>query len=457
MTEPPLPPPGDRPIWYAPPQPRALPTSYWAWAIITFCVLLIASAHFVQPAPRGRGPAAAAPGIKPPDAQLLLAGKYVVGVKASTPAGGSQLVAQMRKLATTPADMLRVAIVAGEVDGASSALGILDSTTPDNPQLQLDTATLRELYSEGPQALTREQYLGLVEDHGWFGRLAMVYQAGPDDPLRISVISEARRSFLTLAGGIGLALVGLAVGAVLLIIALVLWANRKIKIAYAPPATTSPAFLEGFAIYIGGFLLVSLLLRVIFGELSLAASWIGAAPVIVAVYWPVLRGVGFAEVRHALGWHAGRGVLVEVGSGLLGYVTALPILGLGVLIKILLTRLAPAAPTHPVMEEIGRGWVGTLEIYLRACVWAPLSEETLFRGMLFSHLRRRHQFIFSAMTVALIFAAIHPQGWVAIPMLSLIALVLATIREWRGSILAPVAAHALNNFIAVTLITIMGA
>ena len=58
------------------------------------------------------------------------------------------------------------------------------------------------------------------------------------------------------------------------------------------------------------------------------------------------------------------------------------------------------------------------------------------------------------MIVALLFAAIHPQGWVGVPVLTGIAMSFAFIREWRGSIVAPVVAHALNNG-AVTLLLVL--
>jgi membrane protease YdiL (CAAX protease family) len=54
-----------------------------------------------------------------------------------------------------------------------------------------------------------------------------------------------------------------------------------------------------------------------------------------------------------------------------------------------------------------------------------------------------------------LFAAIHPQGWVGIPVLATIALVLATLREWRGSIVAPVVAHACVNGVTVTILVMM--
>ena len=52
--------------------------------------------------------------------------------------------------------------------------------------------------------------------------------------------------------------------------------------------------------------------------------------------------------------------------------------------------------------------------------------------------------------MAVIFAIIHPQGWTVAPTLAAVAMVLAAIREWRGSILAPMAAHACNNFIVLS-------
>jgi membrane protease YdiL (CAAX protease family) len=54
--------------------------------------------------------------------------------------------------------------------------------------------------------------------------------------------------------------------------------------------------------------------------------------------------------------------------------------------------------------------------------------------------------------VSVIFAAIHPQGWVAIPVLGGIAMMLAGLREWRGSLIASMTAHAINNGVAVLML-----
>jgi membrane protease YdiL (CAAX protease family) len=64
-------------------------------------------------------------------------------------------------------------------------------------------------------------------------------------------------------------------------------------------------------------------------------------------------------------------------------------------------------------------------------------------------------FLVSAVVSSFVFAAIHPQGWAAIPVLGAIAFVLAGIREWRGSIVGCVVAHALNNGV-VTVMLLVG-
>ena len=40
-------------------------------------------------------------------------------------------------------------------------------------------------------------------------------------------------------------------------------------------------------------------------------------------------------------------------------------------------------------------------------------------------------------------------------MLMTIAFILAALREWRGSIIASMVGHALNNFVAVTVLILM--
>jgi membrane protease YdiL (CAAX protease family) len=85
-------------------------------------------------------------------------------------------------------------------------------------------------------------------------------------------------------------------------------------------------------------------------------------------------------------------------------------------------------------------------------VVAPLVEETMFRGVLYRHLReassRRGKLasiLLGTVVTSFVFAVIHPQGWLGVPPLMGIATALALTREWRGSLLPCMLAHGLNN------------
>ncbi len=222
--------------------------------------------------------------------------------------------------------------------------------------------------------------------------------------------------------------------------------------AYVPAlAGDAPriAYLEGFAFYLLGFILLSLLVsRWSHGSLEALGWCFAIAP--VALLSIICRpGASWSDVRAGIGWHRGRGIVREMCAGLFGYLAGFPVLAAMFLITGALASVW-GMPTHPLFEHTGvRSHVLTL--YLLGCVGAPLVEETMFRGVLFHYLRRGHGRFVSALLSALLFAAIHPQGIVALPVLTGMALVFAGIREWRGSLIASMFAHALNNGAVISL------
>src|SRR5258705_7683070 len=93
------------------------------------------------------------------------------------------------------------------------------------------------------------------------------------------------------------------------------------------------------------------------------------------------------------------------------------------MLALVLTKFGGKVPSHPIVNEISTDFWSVIKLYLLASVWAPITEELLFRGAFFHHLRRRHGWLISAAIVSFIFAALPPQGFLGIPMLMTIALV----------------------------------
>ena len=448
-----------------------------AWAVILLVVALVAGSQFFQQnaGRQGTAPATAPAGTQPttspvafnkPDFQMIGTARYAVGVKAfgtqmaeKVPALKTALPLdafkpQLAELARTPADQLRAVMVYAELYGDAPAQVEQFLVREDlDPALRRDAETLRQAYTTEGGPLDPAERQRLLERHGWFAELALSHGKPEAAPDRIKALAPAKRTFVSLIAAAVMGIGALALGVGLGLAALVRYAQGKLLLRYQRQAQHPPYFLEAFAVYLAGLVVIPLTLRLFIADYRIGYSVLaGLVPVGLALAYPVLRGMRWAEVRQGMGLHGGTGVLREIGWGILGYIAALPVLALVLLLTSILAQWVKQNPTHPIVNEISGGgpWKIAL-MYFLAAAWAPVTEELLFRGAFFHHLRRRHGWWVSAVVVAVIFAAIHPQGWVAVPALSTIAVIMAGIREWRGSIVAPIAAHALNNGVLVTL------
>jgi membrane protease YdiL (CAAX protease family) len=148
---------------------------------------------------------------------------------------------------------------------------------------------------------------------------------------------------------------------------------------------------------------------------------------------------------------------------------ALPLLFGGLLVVLLISYLRQRAgggglfengpPAHPLVGVAPNNWWVRVQVVLAASVAAPLVEETMFRGVFYRHLReatRGGGFLLSVLASGLvsgfIFAVIHPQGALAVPVLMGLAFGFAIGREWRGSLLSCMVAHGVHNGILVLLL-----
>ena len=541
-----------------------------AWAVILLAVGSIAafvsraetarSATRAQQAAGDGGGAAPAAATNP---QLGFAAKYAVGANRIMAGAGQNLADQLRDAAKTSAERVAVVPPIAELLGKDAAVGELDKLPPTalrgpdgKPSaVGRDVESLRAVYAatadEPPTDADRQR---LRERLGWSGRLAATFGLPDTDPKRDAVLNEADRLAKLVLAGTTTVVGAMLAGAVLLVILVVLLAQRQMRLRYSdplepwgvtsreaaspppagalPPAWsgyqlpgtgpagppplgdapappgwsppppyltqppsplqvppghamgygTAPAgysgavlppparyrlgplraangrtgpFLEAFAIYLAGQIGVSLLARWLLADHTLVVNFVVILPVLLAVAWPWVRGVRGADYRRGFGFVAPRGVLRELGSGVVGYVAGLPIAAVGLLISIGLVRVTGASPSHPIVQEAAGGgpWQIVL-LFALAAVWAPVVEEMFFRGALFHHLRTRWGWLMSALISSVVFAAVHPQGWSLIPGLAGLAIVFSGIREWRSSTYAGMAAHALHNGALVTLLVV---
>ena len=360
----------------------------------------------------------------------------------------------------------RAIVVLAEFTGADDAIENIDAllAAPDpDPELLTDARLMRRVYEHDHDTLDPGDRDRLIDRHAWIGRLGARFGAPPDDADRAAVLADARVTFLGLMGLIALFLVALPVGFAFFVLGIVLAAGRRLRPRYRPdrrsPEPHHTSFLELVSLFMGGLALLkissALLDRVDLDDLPLALlglllfslQW----ALLLLVLWPLARAVRPRPLLHALGWHRGRSILAEMLSGVLGYVAGLPLLLVGFLMMFALIALFDLEPTHPIVERArDDDPLNLLLVFSIAVVWAPLVEETVFRGAFYHHLRRWRGPALSAIIVAFVFAGVHPQGIAAMPPLMALAIVFAMIREWRGSLIGPVTAHALHNAVLVT-------
>jgi membrane protease YdiL (CAAX protease family) len=393
------------------------------------------------------------------DIGLRILGRYAVGVKAMGSGApgeldvGKMMVPQLLETAKAPLDRIKAATVVAELAGPERAVELIKQNQNDpsiGPSEREAAKNLLHLYRDDAK-LTAAEREKLAKNLGWFGELAAGYKQPDSDPMRRAALSLAKRTSVILMGALGIVGLALLAGVVLLIVGAVLYFNGRIRTRYEPPRAIAGPYVESFALYLALFMAGSIGLALItHGELAWSMTLTVLMP--LAWLWPRWRGVPRDEIDRAIGWNRGSGVFTEIGCGILGYIAGLPVIALGMLVVWILILISKTTPSHPIQNELSTQPIRVLELYLIAAIWAPVFEETMFRGALFSFMRSRFRWLFSATVVALIFALIHPQGWTTVPALFAIAMVLAGIREWRGSIIGSMTAHALHNGMLVTIL-----
>lgn len=433
-----------------------------AWACIAICtiVLLLLQSFGMQELQKQY-----ADDSRPGFTALYMA-RYAAGVDQFAPGQARPLMREFDAIVVaTPfpvQSQSRSVILAAEIDTATleDRLEQLRTLHEQGPfDADSDADLILSIYDTGYNPTPDERDF-LIERHGWFGEIAGTYNLPTNNPDYV----EPRRSALFAAIGlialfITVGFAGLA-GLVLAIIAIVFLSTGKIRgTLVSGPTTHRSVYLELVAL----FLLCFIALQVVLGVVQLATG-LSMMPLILVLsalplLWPVLVRVPWRQYKQDMGYHTGRGLFREIGAGLVGYLAGLPIIALGMGIMFVLSSFLEATADHPMQYELMDGGpLGPWVMLIAAVVWAPLVEESVFRSAFHRHLRQHRGFggfALASLVSGFVFAAIHPQGWVAIPTLMCIAFVLTYLREWRGSIIPSMVAHALHNGTIALMMTII--
>jgi CAAX protease family protein len=141
---------------------------------------------------------------------------------------------------------------------------------------------------------------------------------------------------------------------------------------------------------------------------------------------------------------------------LVGMLTGLALIFLAVVVSAAVTSLVtlvvghtPSAPEQ-IPEDVNGGLLAVSGVVV--VLLAPTAEEMFFRGFLYRGLRRRFGVWASALISGAFFGLVHFAGvsfLLIIPSLVLVGVGLAWIYERRGSLIAPIAAHATFNLLGL--------
>ncbi|MEK6288628.1 MAG: CPBP family intramembrane glutamic endopeptidase [Acidobacteriota bacterium] len=172
-------------------------------------------------------------------------------------------------------------------------------------------------------------------------------------------------------------------------------------------------------------------------------STIVAHGITLAVCWAVVTKLGERPFWSSLGWNwAGHSFWYWAVFSACVIVALL-------LVSQLLSRFLPQSEENSFAELLKSSQQVRIAIAVLATFTAPLVEETVYRGVLFSALRRSLGVSATVLLVTVMFAGVHVLqyfgAWVSVAGLTLLSLALTVIRARTKSILPCVLIHTLNN------------
>jgi membrane protease YdiL (CAAX protease family) len=403
--------------------------------------------------------------------QGILRTLYDASALAATEEGGVE-AADVGGAPTAETDEDSAGSADADGEGVTEVAGDAGTPTPETVALVANV-----------EKLSDEDRTFLRDELGWFGELALVPEGTALPRVRESTLEPATMVVFIFVGVVIVLCAMGFLGFVGLVMLLIFAAVGKVRSRVLASPAHHGIYAETFAVWLVVFFGAQLVAGLVTsaGGLSTAAGMglviAGFGWSLAALAWPVVRGVRWGQVRADIGWTLGRVPVVEPVVGVAGYAMALPLLGIGLLLTLLFMVIEQmftpegvgrmfepmGGPAHPIVLEVaGPDVLPKVMILLLAAVAAPIVEETMFRGVLYRHLRDASRgvgtalsMLFSGMLSGFLFAAIHPQGWVAIPALMSLAWAFVILREWRGSVVPAMVVHGISNGLVMTLLIVL--
>ena len=348
--------------------------------------------------------------------------------------------------------ILRGAILEADIGDLKAAVAALEGIAPDAQErgpVAADAELVLRIINSSVASLSKQERDGLVERHGLFGNLALALGRGEASEEMREVIRESRRATIgTLVFASWQILLGLLGVGVLVLFAFLL-AGKRMRPKFDPPAPGGSVYLEMFPIFLVLFVLSGAIKGVLDSATSIPPAYTSMVQWIVAlvIFWPMVRGVKFSRMRRDLGLHSGEGVWKEIACGVLAYCATMPVYWVAAISSGLLQQAMDLERPDVVGETIAgiNGYVQMIALASLVVLWAPIVEEVVFRGSLHRHLRARLRAGTTIAITAVGFALVHSYGPVAAAPLIVLGVSFALMREWRGSLIAPMTAHFMHN------------
>jgi membrane protease YdiL (CAAX protease family) len=480
------------------------PLRAWVCGIIALvCILTVMFLNQTEATPSASSSAAkavATTGTLDPSDPFIMSAKVITKLAydlgATDEGTRKMLLAQMdspyadRKPGS--AEQVRRAIVTAEIMGDSGpaeaektfselekefadradreARGLEPEEKQEIEEISADIAALRAIYSGG--TLDDATTTRLVDRHGWFAKVAMTHGKPNSDPVRADLLGGGLVLFSLMMGFLFLMLGGILAGFGCFVVAIVLFATGRMKPRFVKPAPGGSfgwELLAGFTFTFLAFKLTTWVVVLLTSSAGMPPAWLptfvllGQWLVALAVFTPILFGVTFTQWCRLSGWTAPRGVLRELAAGVFGYLAGLPLV-LGALVMSLVldavyrsaTSQGPRDQTNPIMELASRADAFTLILlFTLATIWAPLVEETVFRGGMYRAVRTRLHAVLAGIVSAIAFGVMHGYPFLLLGPVMAIGLTFALMREWRDSIIGPAFGHFLNNATVLGLLLVV--